>query len=151
MGISSWVKPFLIAFILQSCPTTMEISVQSFLGFFLTVSLHVLSSKTGMGYVAVLHLTCIPGIIMLFHEVRLSDLYPQWQEKMVLCCCSGEKAKDRWVKYTAHSSEIAGVSVWIYFHIFLNRSLSFYCMIALQVLVITAGATLKSTFLKSMN
>lgn len=38
---------------------------------------------------------------------RLSGLYPQWQEKMVLCCCSAkEKAKDRWVKCAAHSSEI---------------------------------------------
>lgn len=52
----------------------MEVSVQSISGGFLTVSLYVSSSKIGVGGVAVLHLTCIPGIIMLFHEVKLSGL-----------------------------------------------------------------------------
>lgn len=152
MGISSWVKPFLKAFTLQSCPATVKISTQNvpdLVRFFDSLFACVFQEDR--------HGRCRnPSSDMhsWHHHViswRLSGLYPQWQEKMVLCCCSAkEKAEDRWVRCAAHSSEIVSQfghisthswTVHYYFPVWLPCK----CLSPLQ------GQTWNQPFLKSIN
>lgn len=136
------------AFILQSCPATVKISmpnVPDLVGFFFeSLFACVVQEDRHRRY----RNPSSDGHSWHHHVIswRLSGLYSQWQEKMVLCYCSAkEKEKDWWVKCAAHSSQIVSQFGHICTH---SWTVHYYfpCMITLQVLVTTAGANLKSTF-----
>lgn len=74
----------------------MKISKQNvpdLVRIFLRVSLHVLSRKVGMGDAEILHLMCIPGIIMLFHED--CQVYTHNDKRKWYCAAVQQKRKEK--------------------------------------------------------
>lgn len=147
MGISSWVKPFLKAFILKSCPASLKISVQN------------VSDLVGVFWQSLC--MCCPGrrawemqksfnwctfLASSCYFMKTVSFIPTMTRENGIVLLFSKRERKRQMSQVCSSLIRNCLSVCTYFHTFLNYSLLFSCMITLQVLVTTAGANLKSTF-----